>query len=122
MRIFLLMNKVKDILPEKINVTNVNDNLTNNGINVNRDISKYKLNKPKFTPNTEKTQLAEEISVKLNDLHYACFLYVVNKIGCSEARRLLKSVSQDIKDKKDTQTPVRKPGAYLMWKYKTGGY
>jgi len=106
----------------KDNANNVNNSYLNNDINVNRDISKYRLDKTKFTPNSEKTQLAEQISKELNDPHYAGFLSLVNKIGCSEARRLLASVKQDIKDKRDTKTPVRNSGKYFWWKYKNSLY
>lgn len=124
------MDPIKAVLPYKrygnhVSVidTNDNSNYLNNDNNVKKNnADKYKLDKTKFTPNTEATQLAEEISQSLLDPHYPAILSVINKIGCTEARRLLKSVLLDIKEKKETQTPVRKPGAYFMWKYKNKMY
>jgi len=111
------LKPIGESLPSKgvSNVSNVNKDKNNI---VNGDISKFELNTSTFTPNTEKTQLAEEISTKLGDRNYACFLDVVNKIGCTNARRLLSSVLRDIEEKKKTSQPVRKPGAWFMWKYK----
>lgn len=121
------MTRIGDTLPSykkyvSSSVNNDNKNYLNNDTNVNNGISKYKLDRAKFTPNTEETQLAEEISLELNDSHYAGFLSVVNEIGCSEAKRLFASVKQDIKDKRNTKTPVRNPGAYFMWKYRNRMY
>jgi len=116
------MQKLSNTKTYKNNVNNVSKYITNNDINVNTNKKKYMLDKTKFKPNTEATELAEEISKKLKDPNYAGFLAVVNKIGCSEARRLLKNVLSDISDKKQTKTPVRNPGAYFIWKYRNHMY
>lgn len=106
-----------------INDNNDNKKITNNGINdnPNNGKSKYSLDRSKFVPNTERSQLAEEVADKLNDLqNYAAFLAAVNKHGCSRIRQCLQSTLDDIEEKKKTKTPVRKPGAYFMWKLKNG--
>lgn len=106
---------IKNRIP--INDNSVNRNITNNDNSVTSN--KYALDKSKFTPNTEKTQLAEEIANYFNELHnYAGFLKVVNTLGVSGAITLFTEVKDDIKQKSSTQTPVRKPAAYFMWKYK----
>lgn len=116
------MDQIKAILKSHSlsnNVINDTKEITNNDINVNR----YSLNPKKFKAHTEKTQLAVEISTKLNDTkNFAAYLGVINKMGCSEIRRLYVSVLDDIKEKLKTKTPVRKPGAYFMWKLKTHRY
>lgn len=116
-----MLKPIAELLNYKDSDNNVNKYILNNGINVNT-LNKYKLDKTKFIPNTEESQLAEEIGIFLRDENFACFYSVVKKIGCSEARRLLKNVLSDIEEKNETKTPVRKPGAYFMWKYKRNLY
>lgn len=104
-------------------VNNVSKEISNNDSNVNSFKKRYMLDKTKFTPNTEETRLAEDIATKLDDLgNYAAFLGAVNKNGCLKIRRLLASVLDDIETKKKTKNPVRKPGAYFMWKLKREMY
>jgi hypothetical protein len=114
-----ILNPVNDINSnkEKSNTNNVID------VNSKEKKGRYELDRSKFTPNNEKTQLAEEIATKLNDLeNYAFYLNVVNKIGCQDAMRLMRSVESDIEEKKATKTPVRSPKRYFVWKYKNRKY
>ncbi len=121
------MEGIRTILKRKYDIS-INDNNVNkeidNFVNIdNPSKEKYALDKSTFTPNNEKSQLAETISKTLGDLNnFACYLDVVNRIGTTQARSLLKSVQSDVEEKKDTQTPVRKPGAYFMWKFKNKKY
>ncbi|PIZ62205.1 hypothetical protein COY16_04975 [Candidatus Roizmanbacteria bacterium CG_4_10_14_0_2_um_filter_39_13] len=104
-------------------VNNVSNNIKYN--NVNNDIFKkrYALDPSKFNPNTEETAMAEEIAKKLDDLNnYAYYLSIVNKKGCEKAKRCLHAVLSDIKEKKNTKTPVRDPKKYYVWKMKRGLY
>lgn len=116
------MDKVSNILSYKKNINNndSNDNnkLLNNVNNDNLDIAKYKLDRRKFTPNTEKTLLAEEICNELKDQHYAGILKLVNQLGCQKARHLLSTVKADIREKENTKYEIRNPGAYFVWKAK----
>ena len=131
------MEPLKKILTQKINnnvnndskkipktVNNVNstkeEHNTDNDINVNGQIrkSRFALNRAKFKPNNEKTQLAEEIAIKLGDLNnYAFYLSVVNKIGCQDAMRLIRTVESDIDEKQKTKTPVKSAKKYFTWIY-----
>jgi len=119
---------ISEILKKRLhnNVNNDNNKIFNNVNSVNSDNSsmgKYALDRKTFTPNTEKTQLAEEIAVFLNDLeNYACYLGIVNRVGASGAKRLLRTVKSDIEEKAETQTPVRNPAKYFMWKFKKAFY
>ncbi len=116
------MDHISKILNKKTNINdiNVNNKILNN--DTNDTSSKYSL-KDTFIPNTPKTQLAQEIASFLNDTdNYACFLDIVNKIGVDNAKRLLKVVKEDIKDKESTSTPVRIPAKYFVWKYRKGLY
>lgn len=102
-----------------INDSNGNRNSYLNNNNNDNSSNKYCLNKNKFTPNTEATQLAEEIATYLNDLNnYASILSAVNKLGINEAKTLFREVQVDINEKSSTRTPVRNPAAYFIWKYK----
>lgn len=118
------MEQVGNILNNHhINVNNVSKKIINNDINVKSSKGKYALDKVKFIPNTEESQLAEEIATTLQDINnYACFLKIINSIGCSRATTLFKSVLSDIEEKHETRTPVRNPAAYFVWKYKKGLY
>lgn len=106
----------------KLNKYN-NDNNVNKSNSLNNDSnvtsSRYSLDRNKFTPNTEETQLAEEIATYFGDLkNYASYLNVVNKLGIVGARTLFRETQSDIEEKSETKTPVRKPAAYFMWKFK----
>ena len=120
------MEHIREIIKNKKHSNNVNnDSNNNNGSNVNngRYKKKYALDKSKFTPNTEKTILAEKVATSLNDLqNYACYLYVVNKIGVADADRLLRSTLSDIEEKKNTKTPVRNKAKYFMYKFRFKKY
>lgn len=118
------MDSIKNIIKKThTNVINDNKESFTNDTNGNSSNGKYALDKNTFTPNTEKTQLAEEIAVFLNDTNnYACFLSVVNKIGVTRTTTLLRGVKEDIKEKAKTKTPVRNPAKYFMWKFKKGLY
>ena len=117
------MEHVAKILKKKdINVNNDNKHINANVNNVPTK-SQYALDRSKFIPNTPKTQLAEKIAIALDDLQsFAGYLSVVNKMGYSNAERLLKSTLDDIKEKAKTSSPVRKKGAYFMWKFKKKMY
>ncbi|KKR76616.1 MAG: hypothetical protein UU21_C0006G0007 [Candidatus Levybacteria bacterium GW2011_GWA2_40_8] len=113
-------NKFKEI---HNNVNNVNKKISNNVNNDKSSNGKYALDRNKFTPNTEKTQLAEQIASYFNDLdNYAGFLKVVNELGVGEASRLFKVVKSDIDEKANTKTPVRYPAKYFIWKFRKGFY
>lgn len=114
------MNKIRKNQNEYPNVNNnVNNLINDNNVIINGELSKYSLNKNKFTPNTKETILAEKIASALDDLeNYACYLSVVKEIGCEEAEELLETVLEEIEEKKDTRYPIRKPGAYFMWRFK----
>jgi hypothetical protein len=100
------------------NVNNDNQKIANNDINVNNG-GKYTIDRSKFIPNTSESQFAEEIAVKLNDLtNYACYRDVIQHNGIANTMRCFKSVLNDIKEKKETKTPVRYPAKYFMWKLK----
>lgn len=102
---------------------NVNNDIGVKYNNVNNDRGKYSLDKTRFVPRTEISQLAEETATKLNDLkNFACYLGTIKRIGVEKGIRLLKSTVDDIMEKDKTKTPVRKPGAYYLWKLKTGRY
>lgn len=119
-------NDSKNILNSVNNINSYKKkNNTNNVINVNvkQRKNRFALDRTKFTPNNQKTQLAEEIAIKLGDTKsYAFYLSVVNKIGCQEAMRLMRSVESDIEEKRLTNTPVRNPACYFVWKYKNRKY
>lgn len=120
------MDKISEILKKKQaivnNVNNDSKDFLNNDNNGSYK-SKYALDKSKFMPNTEQTQLAEKIAVALNDTNnYACYLSVVNKIGATEGERLFRSVLSDIEEKRKTKCPVRSKARYFMWKFKDKRY
>ncbi len=117
------MRSVGDLIKNK--VINVNNDNISSSNNVNGNVKKksYALNKEKFIPNTEETQLAEEIADYFDDIeNYACFLYYINKKGCAEIRRAYRSTVSDIEEKKNTKFPVRNPVKYFIWKIKREMY
>lgn len=120
------MESIEEILKKKTHIAN-NDNINikpNNGINDNNDSndaikSKFALNKSQFTPNTEESILAEEISLFFKDLqNYAFYFKVVNTLGTSEGWRFFITIQRDIKEKSVTKYPVRNDRKYFTWKYK----
>lgn len=124
------MEHIENIIKKKYKVNNIVNNDTNNKININDTNDnndaykkKYALDRRKFTPNTEETILAEKIATTFNDLgNYACYLYVINKIGIGNAERLFRSTLSDIKEKKQTKHPVRNKAKFFMYKYKYKKY
>jgi hypothetical protein len=95
------------------------------GINDNREEEKgkYGLDRSKFIPRNEATQLAEVMATKMGDLkNYASYLGIVNKIGVAKGMQLLAVVQSDIAKKAETKTPVRNKGGYFVWIYKKGRY
>lgn len=118
------MEPISNTIKKKQEALNsVNNDISNKYNTVNNDRDKYSLDRTKFIPRTEVSQLAEETATKLNDLkNFACYLGVIKKIGVEKGIRLLKSTLDDIAEKAKTKTPVKKPGAYYMWKLKTGRY
>ena len=121
-------NRLKQSRVAVNNDNNVNSDIEkdiNNDINDNGDrrSGKYELDRKNFTPRTESTKLAEEIASKMGDLkNYACYLSIVKKVGVDKAKQLMVTTLRDVADKAMTKTPVRKKGAYLVWKYRTGRY
>lgn len=121
-----LMENIKETLKNKSSkYNNVNNDIINNITNnVNNGVSsKYSLNKDKFIPNTEETQLAEEIATYLGDLqNYALYLHIVKKLGISGAYSFLKSVQEEIENKRGTKFQIKSPKKYFTWKFKKGLY
>lgn len=111
-------------LPKLVNDNNDIRNNTNivNNVNNDTDVKKYSL-KPDFVPRSEKTMLAKEMSDQMEDPNnYAFYLSVVNKLGISEAKRLLAVVQNDIREKAKTKTPVRHKGKFFAYIYKFRKY
>lgn len=118
------MEHIGKILRSKQDIVNNvnNDTNTNNDNSVIRK-KKYALNRSKFTPNTEQSQLAERIALAFNDVqNYACYLSVINRVGCPTAERLFLSTQSDITEKAATKYPVRNKAKYFMWKLKYHKY
>lgn len=94
-----------------------NLNTDSNGNNGNSSKEKpYTLNRSTFTPNTEETQLAEEIAFFLNDLtNYAGYLDIVNHIGVHNTRSEFAALKEEIKEKMGGRFEIRNPRAYFNW-------
>lgn len=124
------MEKIDSILKRK-NVNNDNNEYKNISINANNvnnvnndEVSakgrKYGLNRSKFTPNTEETQLAEDIANYFNDLkNYAFYLHVVKSLGVPTSLSFWKSIKEEIEEKKNNpRYAIRYPSKYFTWKFK----
>ena len=123
------MENIRQTINNKYIVNN--DNNVNKHIKLNNDINdnnanfnkNYALDRSKFIPNTEEAMLAEEIATEFDDINnYACYLYVVNKIGIHKSRQLFHTTKADIQEKKNTKYPVRSPKKYFMYKFKYKKY
>lgn len=101
---------------------NVNENVTDSNSNSSKK-GKYALNRNKFTPNTEETQLAEKVATFFDDLsNYAFYLHVVNRLGVNKAYMFFRSVQEEIEKKGGTRYEIRNPKRYFAWKFKKGIY
>lgn len=119
------MKHINDELLDKYNnVINVNINKEYNDNNVNTyKKRKYSLDKNKFLPNTENTQLAEQIATFFKDLNnYAFYLSVVNKLGVQRTYLFWKNIQDEIEQKRNSRYEIRFPKKYFAWRYKNKKY
>ena len=119
------MDSIKDIIVRRNNDNNVNRYILNNDNNVNSSNGKkkYSLDKSKFTPNTEESQLAEDLANYFKDSeNYAFYYSVVNSLGVLRAKEALKNIKDEIQQKENTKYAIRNPKKYFTWKYKKGFY
>lgn len=113
------MEHVSKILTKYNNV--INDNKYNDNNNVGK--SKYALDKTKFIPSNEESQLAEEIANFFNDTENFAFYYsVVKKLSIIRAMEAFADIKDEIQQKEGTKYVIRNPKKYFAWKYKKGLY
>jgi hypothetical protein len=122
-----LLNNNQGHFLKRNNVNNDNINISKSVINVNNGKTKnkkYALDPLKFTPNTEGSQLANNMAIYFNDLeNFAFYMHVVNKLSVSGAYGLWRSVQDEIESKKDDEKrKIRYPRKYFAWKFREGRY
>ncbi|OGH23461.1 MAG: hypothetical protein A2629_00240 [Candidatus Levybacteria bacterium RIFCSPHIGHO2_01_FULL_41_15] len=118
------MEHIKNTLKTRVPINDNNDNIKIVDNDTNDSPSKeYALNRSKFTPNTEETQLAEKIALSFNDLeNYAFYRKVVNKLGIQGAYSFWKSHKEEEEEKKGGRYEFRNSKQYFAWKFKKGIY
>jgi hypothetical protein len=127
-KINFLLKKDSKYPKKSNNVNNVikeNSSIVNNVINGEVKNKKYELDPSKFTPNTPKTQLANDIAIYFDDLlNFAFYLHVVNKLGYERADAFWRNVKDEIEEKKKNadRQPIRSPKRYFAWRFKNKLY
>lgn len=100
-----------------LNVSNVKKDKYINVSNVNK--KKYALDESKFTPNTEESMLAVEVATYFKDTdNFAFYMRLVKRLEVGGVKQLFAEVKSDIAEKANTNTPVRSPAKYFVWKSK----
>ncbi len=116
------MDEIRKILISRALDNNDNTDIkpivNNDNIGGAKIDNKYSLDRTKFTPNTEESQLAEEIASSFGDLgNYAFYFKVVNKLGISQAMTFWKTHKQEEEEKRGTKYEFRSSKKYFAWKF-----